>query len=250
MSKRSNRQLAKRKNRQAEVQAKKAHPYTRTAILARRDVNYLDELLLDEQGRLRIVPSSVYEGLNWDELRLWMHHRAVYGLPTTELIEYLTGLIGDRTAIEIGAGNGCFGRALDIPMTDSFTQRDPEVAFLYQIQGQPTVDYGSDVEKLEALEAVKKYRPQVVFGSWVTQWSPGPHHPGSAWGIREDQLLELVETYIVFGSIRNHGTKDICARPHHVATNDPTSPEVPWMWSRAKDTALYIWERSGKTAAT
>ena len=204
-------------------------------IMANQDTSNLDTLLLDANGLLKVVPASVYAGIPWDKLRLWTHKRAVYGLPTTELVEYLRRLIGGRRAIEIGSGNGCLGRSLGIPLTDNHLQTRPDVKVLYALQGQPCIEYPPDVEKLDALEAVHKYHPQVVIGSWITQYSDGSR-PGSIFGIHEETLLDIpgVEAYLMFGSIRNHEHKSICKRPHKVI-------QEIWMWSRADDSALFIW---------
>jgi len=212
-----------------------------------RDTSYLDRLLLDEDGYLRVVPSEVYEGIDWVDLRVWCHKRAFYGLPTTELIEFLREQIGDRTAIEIGSGNGVFGRALDIPRTDSHLQEQPEVALHYLMQGQPLVGYGPDVERLEALEAVQKYDPQVVIGSWVTHWIdpnlPYPPGGGSMYGIREDRLLThpSVETYMVIGNLDVHGHKPAW-KPELGASH---VVQAPWLWSRAArpgNNCVMVWE--------
>lgn len=204
-------------------------------VLPNQDVSDLETLLLDEQGFLKMVPASVYTSIPWEKLRLWTHKHAVYGLPTVELVTYLQSIINGRKALEIGAGNGCLGRALGIPMTDNHLQEKPDIKALYALQGQPCIEYAPDVERLDAIEAVHRYHPQVVVASWVTQYSDGSR-PGSVYGIHEETLLDIagVETYLMFGSIRNHGFKSICGRPHKVIRE-------PWMWSRADDTALYVW---------
>lgn len=208
--------------------------------LSDMDTSDLDRLLLDDHGRLKVVPAEVYASIQpWDKLRLWTHKRAFYGLPTTELVDFIRQIIGGRTAIEIGSGNGVLGRALGIPMTDNLCQQQPDVAMFYAMTGQPVIQYGKDVECLDALAAVRKYQPQVVVASWVTQYSDGSNgRPGSMYGVDEEAMLNMpgVETYILFGSVRNHSHKDICSRPHRVI-------QEPWMWSRAQlgDTALFVW---------
>ena len=171
-------------------------------LLPKLNVTDLDVRLCDESGRLKINPSKTYARIPWDKLRVWTHLKAFYGLPTPELIACLKEIIGPRTAIEIGAGNGCLGRALSIPMTDSHVQADPAIRLYYASMGQPTIEYGNDVEQLDALGAVHKYKPQVVVGSWVTQKSDGTR-PGSFYGVDEESLLEEVETYIIFGPDRH-----------------------------------------------
>lgn len=204
-----------------------------------RDVSYLDKILLDATGQLQVVDASVYQGIPWEDLRIWCHLHAVYGLPTTELVHFLGGIIGERKAIEVGSGNGCLGRALGIPRTDSCCQNRLDVKLYYLAQGQPTIDYPSDVEELDALAAIERYKPEVVIGSWVTQTSDGSR-PGCVYGLDEEAILAAVPTYIVFGSVAVHGgaNKAINQKPHRIV-------RMPWMWSRAhlRDSALFIWSR-------
>lgn len=202
-------------------------------VLATEDTSDLDALLLDDQGRHKVVPASTYAGIPRDKLRLWCHQHAIYGLPTPELIDMIRAIINGRSAIEIGSGAGCLGRTLGIPLTDNLCQTWPDVAAYYTITGQPVIRYPQDVEPLNAQDAIRKYRPKVVVASWVTQITDGTR-PGSMYGVDEDALLAEVETYIVFGSIKNHGHKGICRIPHRVI-------QEPWMWSRAQDTALFVW---------
>jgi len=211
----------------------KDNPALHFQVMQPRDVTYLDEKLLDADGNLRVLPASVYEDIPWEHLRLWTHFRAIYGLPTIELVEYLKKLIGGRSAIEIGSGNGVLGRALGIPRTDNFMQTWPDVKLLYTLQGQPTITYGSDVEEMDAIEAIRKYKPEVVVASWVTQFSDGSR-PGSMYGPDEEVLLSMVRSYMMFGSIKNHDHKVICNGIHQIIRE-------PWMWSRAQDSALFIW---------
>lgn len=212
-------------------------------ILPNINVDYLDALLFDEEGRLRILNASTYADIPYIELRVWCYKRAIYGLPTTELVGWLRNLIGNRSAIEVGSGNGALGRALNIPRTDSYIQEQPDVFLHYLVSGQPTISYGADVEKLEAVEAIRHYDPQVVIGNWVTHWID-PHKPmppggGSVYGLREDRILDhpSVETYIVVGHTQIHAAKPILRRPHKVI-------QEPWIWSRTGDpsgNALFVW---------
>lgn len=212
----------------------KDNPALHVQVMQPQDVSYLDEKLLDSDGNLRILPASVYEEIPWEHLRLWTHFRAIYGLITVELVEFLKKLISGRRAIEIGSGNGALGRALGIPMTDNFMQTWPDVKLLYMMQGQPLITYGPDVEQMDAIKAIQHYKPEVVVASWVTQFSDGSR-PGSMYGIDEEKLLDLVDTYMMFGSIKNHDHKVICQRDHKVI-------QKPWMWSRSQDSALFLWD--------
>jgi len=222
------------------------NPSGPAVVLKHRDVSYLDRLLLDEVGRLRPVSAGALARVDYSDLMYWCNRHAVYGIPTFELIGWLKDRIGSRSrsAIEIGSGNGCLGRALGIPMTDSWVQTTPEMQLLYGLQGQPTITYGEDVEKLEALEAVAKYHPKVVVGQWVTHWIdpnlPPPPGGGSVYGIKENEILDLVETYIVVGNTTIHGQKKI------VHEHPPEVLRAPWIWSRSQHPTLncvMIWDR-------
>lgn len=218
------------------------------SILSRRDVSAIDRLLLDE-GRLRAVDASVLEAVPHDDLRYWCATRAVYGLVTTELVAWLRERIGGRSAIEVGSGNGGLGRALGIPRTDSRIQETPEMRALYALQGQAVITYGADVEKLDALAAVRKYRPAVVVGMWVTEYvapddTPGPGG-GSIFGIDERALFdEGVETYVVVGNINIHGQKSIVRDPPRGVRLEVLT--APWIWSRSASpslNAVLVWDK-------
>lgn len=220
-----------------------------TAFIGQRDVSRLDQMLTvlhEGVPSPRVVASAVYDGLSHADVQFWCHRHAFYGLPTDELVGWLRERIGKRTAIEIGAGNGALGRALGIPTTDSFVQQDnPEVVALYRMTEQPLIQYGADVEKLEAVDAVRKYRPQVVIGSWITEYvspleDPGPGG-GSIYGVRENEILdhEGVEAYILVGNLSVHGKKRIRSRRHEVV-------HAPWIRSRSSrpdQNCIIVWGR-------
>lgn len=195
--------------------------------------------LLGHSGELRLFPTCHYHKYSWEEFRLFCHKYARYGIPTAELIEFLNKKIDNRSAIEIGAGAGDLGFHLGIPMTDSKIQQRPDVKFQYKVAGQPTIYYPNDMEKIEALDAVKKYQPQVVIGSWITTYSPvETSYPSSPHGIKEDKILPLVEMLILIGNDDVHGGKPILKQPH-----EKIYPS--WLVSRAKNQSnnvIYIWD--------
>lgn len=201
-------------------------------------------VLLDDNGFLKILPASFYEELDPVGLRLFCHIHARYGLPTKELVEFLKGYIGNKSAIEIGAGCGDLGRALDIPMTDNFCQEWPDVKAMYLAAEQPTIQYGRDVERLDALEAARKYKPDIVIGQWVTNWIdpnlPAPPGGGSMYGIKEDLLLEECQSYVMIGNSNVHGHKPILQKRHTEIQNRNKA-----IRSRADDQSMnvvYIWK--------
>ena len=199
--------------------------------------------LLDQDGYLKSLPAAKYDEIPFSDLRLFCHFYARYGLPTLELINWLKDYIGERSVIEIGSGCGDLGRLLNVRMTDNFCQNWPDVALMYDLGQQPRIKYGENIENLDALDAVKKYKPQIVIGQWVTNWIdpnlPPPEGGGSMYGIKEDLLLQECQTYIMIGSRMIHGHKPILQLPHHEL-------HLPFLRSRSKSkesNVVYIWEK-------
>ena len=151
-----------------------------------------------------------------------------YLLPTTELVAALKAAIGGRTALEIGSGSGVLAKALGIRATDNRMQEWPEVKKLYGSLQQAVVTYGENVEEIDAEEAVRKYKPQVVVAAWVThKYDPArPYAGGNEHGVIEENIIDNCETYIFVGNSKVHANKSIWARPH-------TWIEPPWLYSRA-----------------
>ncbi|HEY9663792.1 MAG TPA: hypothetical protein V6C65_35535, partial [Allocoleopsis sp.] len=130
-----------------------------------------------------------------------------------------------------------------IPMTDNYCQTFPEVKAYYDRIRQPVIKYGKNVERLDALEAIDRYEPDVVIGSWVTHWVDPlveelPDGGGNVYGIKEDEILKRVRAYIVIGSKQIHGTKLITRHPHETY-------EFPWLKSRRADNVIYVWRNTG-----
>lgn len=214
-------------------------------LVERFDLGPIDELLLDSNGRLKAVPASDLRQIPQVELSVWCQQRGRYTVPSLDLIHWLRERIDGREALEIGAGAGDLGHLLGIRMTDSYVQLEsPDLIIYYGMLGVPPTDPPPDVEKLEALEAVKKYRPQVVIGAWITQiyryGDEGPPPIGSSiYGIDELKIWPLVETYIHIGHKKVHKDKRLLRfkhreyRPPGVFSKqmDPTG-NVVWEWSR------------------
>ncbi len=200
--------------------------------------------VLDEHGRLRILPASYWASTTPDERGLLCHRHGLYGLPTVELVEHLTEVIGGQRAIEIGAGHGALAKALDIPGTDSREQERPEYQLLFGLQGTPPVTYGPDVIEMHASRAVRRYRPQVVIACWVTQnYRQGEpwNHDSKLDGVDEEDILRHCETYILIGNEKIHRGKRIWARPH-------TIEYPPWLYSRAMNGSrdfIATWQGTG-----
>ncbi len=197
--------------------------------------------LIDNDGFLKILPAEEYDRIHPNALRLFCHKFARYGLPTIELVDWLQERIAGRKAIEIGSGSGDLAHALAIPATDNRMQEWPEIRWNYDVTGQPVIQYPDFVQSLDALDAVARYRPEVVVASWVTEWIdpnlPPPPSGGNAWGIKEDEILATGCEYILIGNQKVHGSKKIMAEPHQEYV-------LPFLRSRASYPALdriWIW---------
>lgn len=177
------------------------------------DVTYLDPILLDGPF-MRLLPASDLLQLDPLHLRIWCLKNARYQLVTAELVAFLLYCIRGRSAIEIGSGMGDVCHHLGIQGTDSGLQTTPAMIAYYMAMGQaPTVPPPS-VERLDALDAVQRYEPQVVIGCWVTQkYQPGDEvrKVGSnIWGVDEPAILHAgIEEYIHVGHYDSHGDKRI-----------------------------------------
>lgn len=130
--------------------------------------------LMGMDGRIYPIPYSHIKNDTLDTLNVIMQALGLYTFPTIELCEWLSSQIDDNpefephSAIEICAGTGWIGRHLGIPITDVKNMENPIVqGLMFNSLSIPTI-YSEDVETLEASDAVKKYNPDIVIGSYVT----------------------------------------------------------------------------------
>lgn len=199
-----------------------------------------------ENRHVKLLPASFWRRLPPPDLQAFCWAFARYGIPTLEAVDYLTQLIRGRKAIEIGAGAGDWAYHLGITATDSKIQATQDTQAALLMGGQPPVIYGPNVQQLEAAEAVALHRPEVVIGSWVTQWfDPEKDIVGEAQafehGVNELDLLASpwVETYMVVGNMNVHGRKRARRLPH-VVLKEPALGLV----SRAREpqkNCLFVW---------
>ncbi len=183
--------------------------------------------ILDAEHRLKILPASYYEGTTALERGLVGLKYALYALHTQECVSWLRERIAGRMAIEIGAGNGVLARALQIPATDNRMQEWPSYKALYEAIKQPPIVYGKNVEKLDAIEAARRYRPAVIVAAWVThRYDPADHaRGGNEQGVDEVELLGHCEEYLFVGNRQIHERKPIWPPDELI--------EPPWLYSRA-----------------
>jgi hypothetical protein len=209
------------------------------------DLAPFDELLLDSSGRLKLLPAAELHRLRRDQLGYWCQVHGRYTLPTLELVEWLKEKIGGREALEIGAGAGDLAYHLGIRATDSYIQQEsPAYLLFYSALGVPPTMPPPEVERLEALEAVRKYKPEVVVGAWITQLYRPPvrktdQHYGSIYGVDEMKLRLEVDTYINIGHQKIHKQKSLLRFKHRehrlpflVSRSQDATGDVVWIWSR------------------
>lgn len=205
-------------------------------------VKRFDQTFLGNEQVWRCAPAAEIDKFPRNTVRLWCHSKARYGLPTSEVVNFIRDKIAGRFAIEIGAGHGDLGMCLGIIQTDSKIQLDPVIAEYYRRTGQPPIAYPDRVLKLDALEAVEQFHPDVVVGSWITQWIdpklPPPPGGGSNFGVKEEEILKHVQHYILVGNLALHGQKKIMDRK-------PEIIDLPGLRSRATHPELdriFIWK--------
>ena len=180
-----------------------------TAIDPQNVIPLEDEYLLDEKGVLRALPASWWRETSPEQRAIFGQKHGIYSFPTVEGVQFIRECINgrERQTIEIGSGNGGWGKSLGIRATDSYLQTRPDVAAKYKAMRQPQAKYGPHVEKLEAIKAVRRYRPTIVVASWVTQKFRADRFcmRGNADGVDELRLLELVDEYILIGNTAQQG---------------------------------------------
>ena len=181
---------------------------------------------------VRLMPAAFWRSLHPQTVQAWCLLESRYGIPTLESVEWIVDELhagNYRRVVEIGAGSGDFAYHLRacydgeyIP-TDSKIQESPQFMAEALAMGQPPVQYPDWVEKIDANAAVKKYQPDCVFASWVTQWfDPAKDIPGEAqaitYGVDELALWAepCVKRYIMVGNMNSHGRKRLRRKAHVV----------------------------------
>jgi hypothetical protein len=178
--------------------------------------------VLDERGRMRVLPAAFWAATAPAERMLFGYTHGIYSFPTVELVDRLRELIDGRSAIEIGAGHGVLAEALDIPATDSRQQEKEPYRSRIIAEGQPPVRYGDNVSELHAIRAIRRHRPKVVIGCWVTHKYRRDRHwaGGNAAGVVEEEVIANCQAYIFVGNERVHRHKSIWSLPHEIEYPD------------------------------
>lgn len=198
-------------------------------VIEKQDISELESLLLKD-GLIQILPYDQLKPFEGDLMRLFLNKHGVYVLPTEELIEWLVDEICGVT-IEIGCGNGVIARKLEIPATDAMVQDRKDVQLLYALMNQPVIKYPSDIEKLNAEQAIEKYNPNTVIGCFITHRWNGK--TGSEYGVIEGRILSRGIKYINVGNDDIHKDKPILKHPHKTYRFD-------WLITRSDKSKNFI----------
>jgi hypothetical protein len=160
----------------------------------------------------------------------------VYFLPTKEFIDWMKNEISNKTAIEIGSGIGLVAESLNIKATDAMQQKKSWVKEYYKSMQQQTITYGKHVEQLEAIDAVKKYNPDITIGCWVSHKVKNSLIP-DPFNIDEEELMKYTSYYMV-GHKRVHRKKDVLILDHKTYN-------LPFLVSRlgTKDNVIWKWDK-------
>ena len=127
-------------------------------------------------------------------------------------------------------------------MSDSFLHADPSMNAMYRLLGQTPTLPPPDVERLTSIEAVIKYKPQVVIGDWVTELGVGTDGKSNPCGTDEEAILNTGAIYIHIGNADPHGKKRILERPH-------LEYEYPWLLGRGINhnlSRIWVWNAREK----
>jgi hypothetical protein len=210
-------------------------------IMDNQDICYLDDILLDQNRQLKIVHSSIYQSIPQEHLALFGHKYGYYLFPTLELAEWLKNQVDLTSTIEIGAGHGALARYLGIPATDSRYMERDDIKQYYAALNQPVTQYPDDIEKLDAIEAIDKYKPECVIGCWITHKYKESEHwrGGNMFGVDENRVIRNVSKYIMIGNEQIHNKKKILELSHK-------DFKFPWIFSRSMNVTgniIYVWEK-------
>lgn len=214
-----------------------------TLTVSTETIRAVEEFARDAStNRLRLHPASAWQAWPLDARRAWCGHAGIYGIPTTELIEWLQGYCREKRCVEIGSGNADLYFHLGIKGTDSFMQVRPDIVAHMVLLGQTPTTPPEDVEKTDAENIVRKMKPDVVIGSWITERFDASRAEvgGNMYGPRTDYIIERCGTYILIGNENIHARNKALRLPHKTF-------HFPWLVSRAREqtkNVIYVWEKA------
>ena len=198
-----------------------------------------DRILLDDRGIIKLQSADFYKTLDNADLRVWCICRAIYQLPTVELIEWLKDNFNLDKAIEIGAGNNYLYHHLGIKGIDNYSEQIPAVKLVHELMYQPSTNPPPEVEKIDAIAAIKKYQPETVIASWATLKTEDPEgvDAGHKYAPDPEEILDTGVTYIHIGNEEIYTNQKIANKPHKTYYFD-------WLVSRGyypEQNCIYVW---------
>ena len=127
--------------------------------------------------------------LLWQRRRLLplVQPRGIYCFYSDRLIDELVQLIGSRSCLEIAAGDGTLARFLN--------DAGAEVTATDDQSWSHAVEASEGVRRVEARQALRQHRPEVVLCSWPPAGNPFERHVF---------LTPSVQTYVVISSRHEH----------------------------------------------
>ena len=146
----------------------------------------------------------------WQRRRLMplVERRGIYCFYSKPLVDRLAAIIGPRTCLEIGAGDGTLARFLAAAGVDVIATDDHS--------WNRSISYPEWVERVDARTALRRHRPTVVLCSWPP--------PGNAFE-REVFKTPSVELYVVIGAAAEHNAgnwSDYRSQEAFDVAEDPT----------------------------
>ncbi len=196
---------------------------------------------LGEYPAIHPAPADIVLGnqARRDASSRWLAEQGLYQLPVVELVDWMRERIAGRSALEICAGHGWLGEALGVVSTDGWVLDHPALRVRRALLGEQNCRPLPRVEKLEALDAVRKYRPEVVFGCFCTHlWCPKTR-TGSALGVDDAAIFKTrsVQTYILVGARSVHQHRPFLKQSHETY-------QFPWLFSRGEEPRIWVWNKS------
>ena len=183
---------------------------------------------LTENGETKILPAK--EWLRWgkNNLGAYLSYYNLWTVPTLELCDILDDEIGDLDCIEICAGLGYISKELGIRATDSYLKVSEE--YINTFGQTEHFQYPSFVEKIEASDAVDKYKPECVLGCYaVPKWTEerakqyqletGKELHGSIKGVDYDYILPKIKKLILVGHRELYYQHPFFKKKHRLIVN-------------------------------
>ncbi len=179
----------------------------------------LAKLVKEENGKLlpNILPANEILKLGDYNRQIIMSLLGLYVWPTVELFDFFkTNIPNETSVLELGAGNGVLGKSLGWNSTDNFSQSEQFIArnkeeqrynkmALLQLKSNniAPVNYGDNVRKIDACDAVSEYKANTVLGLYLTDVTQNKF----TINLMDAFMSESTETFYLVGNMDTHYKK-------------------------------------------